>query len=781
MVPPTPGASCLLSRTRQRNVLPLACSLCLYTVTVCSALRRDPTFLLNQLKIGPQFAHFSPFVETGRTSSHSGVSPSTFSGSLRSRQHAFTMRPSSFPAFLVKLPAKHKNQCRQSAAALAGSTACWQSSLHAPACAFPFSRRNGGHPERRDAPSLSSPRSSPASFLSVLRPVTSPLPCVWKAGTPHARPLALPLPPVRTASLATFSSGSSPRLSSNHSEMSRVPAPLTVVKTDPTAIPFVGCQPAKKVRMEAVDISEAEKYSGDLIVFSVLAPGCFHDAPNASQPQKGPIALPELAQKFDDAVGQGMLKDAVEAADFKAKMGSQVFVRLPSKSAPAVKHLAALGFGSIAEVTPSAVTKAAAAFASMLLRGSGEKAKTVAVVLPTCQKVCPSAEGQRKTREMKERVVTSFLETLLVELQPDLRFKGDREDGKHSGPQVEKLTLFTDDVEAVNRAIARAKVVAPGVYFAQELVNAPANYCNPVTLARAAVEMAKEAGLEAEVLQQDDIEKLKMGCYLAVAKGSLFPPQFIHLTYKSSNPKRRVAFVGKGICFDAGGYNLKTGGAQIELMKFDMGGAAAVLGAARALGELKPENVEVHFLVAACENMISAKSYRPGDVITASNGKTVEVGNTDAEGRLTLADALVYAEKTVKADTIVDVATLTGAVIVALGYKYAGLWSNKECLASSILKSAENSGEYMWHMPLAKDYAEALDSKCADMNNVGGKGKGGSIIAAVFLNKFIEQASWAHIDIAGTAWDMKTSMATGFGVRTLVEYIMDISAQTKEN
>ncbi|CBZ51199.1 probable cytosol aminopeptidase, related [Neospora caninum Liverpool] len=564
--------------------------------------------------------------------------------------------------------------------------------------------------------------------------------------------------------------------------MAKVPAPPTVVKTDPTAIPFVGCQPAKKVQMEAVDIKEAEKYTGDLAVFSVLAPGCFHDDPNASQPQKGPVALPEIAQNFDDAVGQGMLKDAADASDFKAKMGSHVFVRLPSKSSPAVKSLAALGFGSLAELTPPSVAKAASALAGMLLRGAGEKAKNVALVLPSCPKGgCPSPEGQKKTQEMKERVVTSFLETLLVELQPDLRFKGDRDGGKDSGPQLEKLTLFTDDVEAVNRSIARAKIVAPGVYFAQELVNAPANYCNPVTLAQAAVDMAKEAGLEAEVLQRDEIEKLNMGCYLAVAKGSLFPPQFIHLTYKSSNPKRKVALVGKGICFDAGGYNLKTGGAQIELMKFDMGGAAAVLGAARALGELKPENVEIHFLVAACENMISDKSYRPGDVITASNGKTVEIGNTDAEGRLTLADALIYAEKTVKADTIVDVATLTGAVIIALGYKYAGLWSNRECMASSILKSAENSGEYMWHMPLAKDYAEALDSKCADMNNVGGKGKGGSIIAAVFLNKFVEKACWAHIDIAGTAWDTKTNRATGFGVRTLVEYIMDISEKTKEN
>ncbi|PFH32032.1 leucyl aminopeptidase LAP [Besnoitia besnoiti] len=557
--------------------------------------------------------------------------------------------------------------------------------------------------------------------------------------------------------------------------MSTVPAPPTVVKTDPTAIPLVGCQPASKVQMEALDISEAEKFSGDLAVFTVLAPGSFHDDSGLPPAAKGPVELPEIAQKLDDAVGQGMLKEAVEAADFKAKMGGHVCVRLPSKSSPAVKSLAALGFGSMADLSPASVTKAGSALAGLLLRGAGEKAKKVALVLPACKGVCPSPEGQKKCKEMKERVLASFLETLLVDLQPDTRFKGDREEGKNCA-QLEQLTIYSDDTESAKRAITRAKITAPGVYFAQELVNAPANYCNPVTLAQAAVDMAKETGLEVEVLQRDEIEKLKMGCFLAVGKGSLFPHQFIHITYKSSDPKkRRLALVGKGICFDAGGYNLKTGGAQIELMKFDMGGAAAVLGAARALALLKPANVEVHFLVAACENMISDKSYRPGDVITASNGKTVEVGNTDAEGRLTLADALIYAEKHVKADTIVDVATLTGAAIVALGYKYAGLWSNKDCMANAILKSAENSGEYMWRMPLARDYAEALESKCADMNNVGGKGKGGAIIAAVFLSKFIEKASWAHIDIAGTAWDVKGNKATGYGVRTLVEYVMSVS------
>lgn len=177
-----------------------------------------------------------------------------------------------------------------------------------------------------------------------------------------------------------------------------------------------------------------------------------------------------------------------------------------------------------------------------------------------------------------------------------------------------------------------------------------------------------------------------MGSYLAVAKGSMYPPQFIHLTYCPPDPvARRLAFVGKGLCFDSGGYNIKSAASSIELMKFDMGGAAAVLGAARTLAELKPANVEVHFIIAAAENMVSHHSYRPGDVVTASNGKTIEVGNTDAEGRLTLADALVFAER-LGVDAIVDIATLTGACIIALGESYAGLWSSDEGMAKELLE-----------------------------------------------------------------------------------------------
>jgi leucyl aminopeptidase len=233
--------------------------------------------------------------------------------------------------------------------------------------------------------------------------------------------------------------------------------------------------------------------------------------------------------------------------------------------------------------------------------------------------------------------------------------------------------------------------------------------------------------------------------------------------------------VGKGLTFDSGGYNLKTAGSQIEMMKYDMGGSAAVLGAARALGQRRPEGVEVHVIVAACENMISGGAIHPGDVLTASNGKTIEVNNTDAEGRLTLADALVYACR-LEPDVVVDLATLTGACVIALGEEIAGLWTPEDRLAEALVNAAHAAGESLWRMPLRSSYREGLKSHVADMKNTGPR-PGGSITAALFLQDFVpKDVAWAHLDIAGTVWSDKgrgcdPAGATGFGVRTLVRWI----------
>jgi leucyl aminopeptidase len=261
-----------------------------------------------------------------------------------------------------------------------------------------------------------------------------------------------------------------------------------------------------------------------------------------------------------------------------------------------------------------------------------------------------------------------------------------------------------------------------------------------------------------------------------VAQGSDLAPKFIHLTIRPAGPvHRRIALVGKGLTFDSGGYNLKTAGSQIEMMKYDMGGSAAVLGAARALAELKPAGMEVHVIVAACENMISGGAIHPGDILTASNGKTIEINNTDAEGRLTLADALVYACK-LEPDAVVDLATLTGACVIALGEEMAGLWSNTDGLAEALLSAGQSGGEDLWRMPLRSSYKAGLKSQFADLKNTGPR-PGGSITAALFLQDFVTpKLPWAHLDIAGTVWSDKgrgadPAGATGFGVRTLVNWI----------
>jgi leucyl aminopeptidase len=236
-----------------------------------------------------------------------------------------------------------------------------------------------------------------------------------------------------------------------------------------------------------------------------------------------------------------------------------------------------------------------------------------------------------------------------------------------------------------------------------------------------------------------------------------------------------VAIVGKGVTFDSGGLNIKPTGSGIEMMKTDMGGAAATLGAAKVVGLLKPD-VEVHFISAVVENMISGRAMHPGDILTASNGKTIEVNNTDAEGRLTLADALVYADQ-LGVDAIVDLATLTGACVVALGENIAGMWTEDEAIAAQITQASELSGEKFWRMPMEEKYFEGLKSVVADMKNTGPR-PGGAITAALFLKQYVKDTPWAHLDVAGPVWTDKeysynNAGATGFPVRTLVNWVLD--------
>ncbi len=324
-------------------------------------------------------------------------------------------------------------------------------------------------------------------------------------------------------------------------------------------------------------------------------------------------------------------------------------------------------------------------------------------------------------------------------------------------------------------AIQKARQICSGVFLARELVAAPANYVTPITMAETALAIANEHGLEIQILEKEDCEKLGMGAFLGVAQASDLPPKFIHLTYKpQGTPRRKLAIIGKGLTFDSGGLNIKGAGSGIEMMKTDMGGAGATLGAAKAIAQLKPD-VEVHFITAVTENMISGRAIHPGDILTASNGKTIEINNTDAEGRLTLADALVYTEK-LEVDAIVDLATLTGACVIALGDNIAGLWSPNDELADQLLKASGESGEKLWRMPMEEKYFESMKSGIADMKNTGARA-GGAISAAIFLKQFVKDTPWAHLDVAGPVWADKENGyngagATGYGVRLLVDWVM---------
>jgi leucyl aminopeptidase len=341
------------------------------------------------------------------------------------------------------------------------------------------------------------------------------------------------------------------------------------------------------------------------------------------------------------------------------------------------------------------------------------------------------------------------------------------------GSKLSSVEVLAPGV-AADAALAKAVSVAKGVALTKYLVEAPPNVCTPSHLAAAAAHIASlsNGSMELKVLEKKECEELGMGCYLGVAECSDEPPKFIHLKYTPKGEvKRKIAVVAKGLTFDAGGYNIKTGpGCMIELMKFDMGGAGATLGAARILAETQPEGVEVNFIIASCENMIDGKGMRPGDVLVSAAGKTVEVNNTDAEGRLTLCDALWYAQEKVGATSIVDIATLTGACIIALGSDIAGLFTPSDDMADKLSTAGKATGEKLWRMPMEEPYFECMKSSVADMKNTGSR-SGGSITAALFLKQFIKEGvEWAHLDVAGPVWDEKASLPTGYGASLLAEW-----------
>jgi leucyl aminopeptidase len=448
----------------------------------------------------------------------------------------------------------------------------------------------------------------------------------------------------------------------------------------------------------------------------------------------------------------GTLQELIDEEAFKGKEGSVAVTRVGGHSP--IRKLILVGLGKLNALKLEGLRRGAAAIARAAKKA---KCKTLAVHLPLWQ-----GDASKTTQAIAEGIELA--------LHQDLRFKSESEEPNITVETVELLGLAGNQT-----AIDLARKICSGVILARELVAAPANVVTPITLAETATAIAQEYGLNLEILEREDCEKLGMGAFLGVAKASDLPPKFIHLTYKpSGTPRRKLAIVGKGLTFDSGGLNIKVAGSSIEMMKTDMGGAGAALGAAKAIAQIKPD-VEVHFISAATENMISGHAMHPGDILTASNGKTIEINNTDAEGRLTLADALVFAEK-LGVDAIVDLATLTGACVIALGDDIAGLWSEDDAVANQLLNAAELAGEKLWRMPIEDKYFDGLKSGIADMKNTGPR-PGGAITAALFLKQFVKETPWAHLDVAGPVWTDKENAynspgATGYGVRTLVNWVM---------
>ncbi|RMZ54451.1 hypothetical protein APUTEX25_002027 [Auxenochlorella protothecoides] len=516
--------------------------------------------------------------------------------------------------------------------------------------------------------------------------------------------------------------------------------------TDISAWHPVSLTPKKQINV-SIGSGYPQDWSGDLLALGVFE----GDLPSKEGSLSGCLATL-------DASLDGAIEDIIQTYEFKGKEGSQQAVRVGGK----IKNVVLIGLGKVEDAALEAKwglslfqTLGAAAAAA----AKTTKARTLALALT---QLPPVDEGEASGKAANG---------LLHAIYETSRFKS-----SETGPKLESAELLFGGKDGA-AAVQRAQAFVAGATLTRYLVEAPPNVCTPAHLAQAAEEIAESAPdvYQLKVLEKADCEALKMGLYLGVAEASALPPKFIHLTYTGAGEiKRRVGIVGKGLTFDSGGYNIKAGaGSMIEMMKIDMGGSGAVLGAAKTLALLKPEGIEVHFVIAACENMVAGGGMRPGDILVASNGKTVEINNTDAEGRLTLADALLYVQNQGQLDAVVDIATLTGACMIALGPAIAGLYGSSDAAAEAVAAAARRAGEKVWRMPLEKAYADALKSPIADYKNVGGRA-GGSIHAALFLNEFVdtERVAWVHLDAAAPVFSDKDGSATGFGAQTLAQWVL---------
>lgn len=446
-----------------------------------------------------------------------------------------------------------------------------------------------------------------------------------------------------------------------------------------------------------------------------------------------------------------LLKDAVRQGDFEFKPGRCLYLHRPAGVKAARLTFVAAADGSAKSFRTAVATGLAQ------LKALGVAHLTVA-----------SVGGEALTASHAEALATAVGDAVYVYRHT-----------KPSAPAAPKLSRVTlvvakAQASAAAKGLRQGQAVAAGVGLARECANRPANHATPSFLGAEAKRLGKQYGFKVDVLDRKRIEKAGMGSFLAVAQGSSEPPRFIIMQYQgAAKSKAPIVLVGKGITFDTGGISLKPG-AEMDEMKFDMCGAASVLGAMRAIGELQPK-VNVVALIPSCENMPSGGAIKPGDVVKSLSGQTIEILNTDAEGRLILCDALTYAER-FKPAAVVDVATLTGACVMALGHHNTGLFSSDDGLASELLAASRSALDPAWRMPLDAEYDDGLKSHFADMANIAGRA-GGAITAAMFLKRFTGKYSWAHLDIAGTAWKSGAAKgATGRPVALLTHFVLSRAA-----
>jgi leucyl aminopeptidase len=463
-----------------------------------------------------------------------------------------------------------------------------------------------------------------------------------------------------------------------------------------------------------------------------------------------------LSAELIDRASNGYVSEIIRRGDMEGKLGATLL--LHNVRGTLADRVLLIGLGKERDFRDKEFRAAVSAAVKLL----NETGSYEAVVYLTEEKV--------KRREVAWRVEHA----VVVAMEAVYRFDQMKSEKSEVRRPLRKLTLSVpqrSDLADGEAAAARGLAISHGADLARDLGNLPANVCTPKYLAERALQLAQEfPELKVTVLERKDIEALGMGSFLSVTAGTDEPPRFIVMEYRGNARTRKpLVLVGKGITFDSGGISLKPA-ADMDQMKFDMCGAASVMGTLRAIVELKAK-LNVVGLIAACENLPSGRATKPGDVVKSMSGQTIEILNTDAEGRLILADALTYAER-YEPEAVVDIATLTGAMVIALGHVASGVFSNSEALARALVAAGDDAYDRGWQMPLWDDYQEALNSNFADFANVGGRA-GGSITAACFLARFAKKYDWAHIDIAGTAWkDGKKKGATGRPVPLLTSWLL---------